>query len=181
MYLGSFDIKPVSSKVSSHTDSKDSTVTDTTLTATQSDDNKSDSGSSGNNNSGGESKKESSSKPWYKRLGDSVGGFFQWAKLNVTSVKKLKVEATAYSGDGITASGVKTKREPDGESTIAVDPSVIPLGSKVYVENYGYAIAADTGGAIKGNIIDLFMDSESECEEWGRRNVNIYIIEEPKK
>lgn len=172
MYLGSFDIKPVSVKVASSEESTGDTVTDTTLTATQSNSSSSSSSSSSN--------KKDEKKPWYKRIADTVGGFFEWAKLNMTSVKKMKVEATAYSGDGVTATGAKTKREPDGESTIAVDPSVIPLGSKVYVENYGYAIAADTGGAIKGNIIDLFMDSESECIKWGRRKVNLYIIEEPK-
>lgn len=171
MYLGSFNIKPVSTNVSSHESTKNTTVTDTTLTATQS----SDRGSVAT-----QSKKVKSDKPWYKRIGSSIGGFFEWAKLNMTSIKKMTVEATAYSSDGVTASGTKTKRAPDSESTIAVDPNVIPLGSKVYVEGYGYAVAADTGGAIKGKIIDLYMNTESECIAWGRRNVTIYIIEEPK-
>lgn len=64
-------------------------------------------------------------------------------------------------------------------STIAVDPSVIPLGSKVYVDGYGYAIAADTGGAIKGNIIDLYLNTSSECTSWGRRPVNVLIVAYP--
>lgn len=88
----------------------------------------------------------------------------------------LSVVATAYSGDGITASGAPTKRNVNGYSTIAVDPRVIPLGSKVYVEGYGYAIAEDIGGAIKGNRIDIFVTSESEAQSWGRRSVNVYIL-----
>lgn len=93
--------------------------------------------------------------------------------------KKMRVEATAYSGDTITATGTVPKRNPNGLSTIAVDPRVIPLGTKVYVENYGYAVAEDTGGAIKNNIIDIFLDSSSECYKWGRRKVNLYIIAYP--
>lgn len=90
--------------------------------------------------------------------------------------KILKMEATAYSGDGITATGTVPRRIQGGISTIAVDPRVIPLGSKVYVEGYGYAIAEDTGGAIKSNIIDIFLNSDSECRQWGRRQVNVYIL-----
>lgn len=93
--------------------------------------------------------------------------------------KKLYMESTAYAGDGITATGTVPKRNPNGLSTIAVDPRVIPLGSKVYVEGYGYAIAEDTGGAIKSNIIDVFLNSNSECYSWGRKMVNVYIIGYP--
>lgn len=95
---------------------------------------------------------------------------------NLSYKKKMVMEATAYAGDGITATGTKPVRNPSGYSTIAVDPRVIPLGTKVYIEGYGYAIAADTGGAIKNNIIDLFLNSESECRSWGRRNVTLYIL-----
>ncbi|NLB20838.1 MAG: DUF348 domain-containing protein [Clostridium sp.] len=91
--------------------------------------------------------------------------------------KSFRVEATAYSGHNITATGTKPVRNPGGWSSIAVDRSVIPLGTRVYVENYGYAIAEDVGGAIKGNIIDLFMDSSSQTRSWGRRNVTIYILD----
>ncbi|AGK98397.1 3D domain-containing protein [Clostridium pasteurianum] len=90
--------------------------------------------------------------------------------------KVLDMEATAYSDDGFTASGYRTSRNPNGYSTIAVDPRVIPLGSKVYVEGYGYAIACDTGGAIQGNIIDLFLPSNDEANNWGRRSVKVYIV-----
>lgn len=88
----------------------------------------------------------------------------------------LDMQATAYSDDGFTASGARTTRNPNGYSTIAVDPRVIPLGSKVYVEGYGYAIASDIGGAIQGNIIDLFVPSIDEANNWGRRSVKVYII-----
>ncbi|MGH4137829.1 3D domain-containing protein [Clostridium sp.] len=86
------------------------------------------------------------------------------------------IESTAYSMDGFTSSGSRTSRDPNGYSTIAVDPRVIPMGSKVYVEGYGYAIASDTGSAIKGNIIDVFFNTKAEVSNWGRRNVKIRII-----
>ena len=57
-----------------------------------------------------------------------------------------------------------------------MDPSVIPLGSKVGVEGYGYAIAGDTGGAIKGNKIDVLFSSKSEAYAWGRKKVRIKIL-----
>lgn len=88
----------------------------------------------------------------------------------------FRVEATAYALDGITATGTKPVRVEGGWSTIAVDPRVIPLGTKVYIENYGYAVAEDTGGAIKGNKIDVYMNSNSAAFSWGRRTVTIYIL-----
>lgn len=91
--------------------------------------------------------------------------------------KSFRVEATAYAGHNITATGTRPVRNPNGWSTIAVDRNVIALGTKVYVENYGYAIAEDVGGAIKGNKIDLFMNSSAEAYRWGRRAVTIYILE----
>jgi uncharacterized protein YabE (DUF348 family) len=99
--------------------------------------------------------------------------------VSITYKKKLSCIATAYSNDSNTATGRKPVRNEGDLSTIAVDPSVIPLGSKVYVEGYGYAIAADTGGAIKGNIIDLYLDSSSECFNWGRRPVDVLIVAYP--
>lgn len=89
------------------------------------------------------------------------------------------MEATAYTKSieegthmGITRSGTQVSR-----GTIAVDPRVIPLGTKVYVEGYGHAECLDTGGAIKGNRIDLYMDSREECFEFGRRDVRVWIVE----
>ncbi|UBK81869.1 hypothetical protein KLF50_06645 [Clostridium perfringens] len=93
--------------------------------------------------------------------------------------KTLSMEATAYSGGTLTAMGLKPVRDPGGISTIAVDPSVIPLGSKVYIPGYGYAIASDTGGVIKGNIIDLYMNSHDECISLGRRQVTLHIVAYP--
>ena len=87
--------------------------------------------------------------------------------------------ATAYTGHGITAMSLKPVRDPNGLSTVAIDPSVIPLGSKVYVEGYGYAIASDTGGAIKGNKIDVYMNSNEECFAFGRRTVTVNVIAYP--
>jgi uncharacterized protein YabE (DUF348 family)/3D (Asp-Asp-Asp) domain-containing protein len=95
---------------------------------------------------------------------------------NLSYSKSYRVEATAYALHGITATGTVPRRVEGGWSTIAVDPRVIPYGTKVYVENYGYAIAEDTGGAIKGNIIDLYMNSVQAARTWGRRNVTIYIL-----
>lgn len=84
--------------------------------------------------------------------------------------RKETFEATAYTGGGRTASGTRARV---GE--IAVDPSVIPLGTTVYIEGFGLRTAEDTGGAVKGHIIDIYMDSRSECISWGRRNVTVYI------
>ena len=87
--------------------------------------------------------------------------------------------STAYAGDTITYMGTTPVRDPDGISTIAVDPSIIPLGSKVYIPGYGLAIASDTGWLIKGNRIDLFLNSEDECINWGVQTVSLYLIAYP--
>ncbi|MDG5473840.1 ubiquitin-like domain-containing protein [Jeotgalibacillus sp. ET6] len=94
--------------------------------------------------------------------------------------KELTVSSTAYTAScngcsGITATGIDLKANP-GMKVIAVDPSVIPLGSKVYVEGYGLAVAGDTGGAIKGNKIDVFIPSKEEAYRWGNRQVKITIL-----
>lgn len=85
--------------------------------------------------------------------------------------RRMVVEATAYSGDGITSTGTRPKW-----GTIAVDPKIIPYGSKVYIPKFNMAfIAEDCGGAIKGNMIDIFMNSDKEAYKWGRRNIEIHI------
>lgn len=96
-----------------------------------------------------------------------------------TALSTLTMQSTAYTGGTLTATGSKPVYNPGGISTIAVDPNVIPLGSKVYVSGYGTAIAADTGGAIKGNIIDVYFNSEADCIAWGRRNVTVEILALP--
>lgn len=104
--------------------------------------------------------------------------------------ENVVMEATAYDlsyqstgkrpgdrGYGITASGMKA-----GPGVVAVDPKVIPLGTKLYIESmdstkdYGYAVAGDTGGAIKGNRIDLFFHSAGDVRQFGRRNVRVKIL-----
>jgi len=82
------------------------------------------------------------------------------------------MQATAYT---YTGSRTATGNNP-AVGMVAVDPTVIPLGSKMYIEGYGYAWAADTGGAVKGNIIDVFLEEKSQCVKWGRKNVKVYIL-----
>lgn len=87
-----------------------------------------------------------------------------------TYSRKLVVKAYAYTGGGTTAWGTRARV---GE--IAVDPSVIPLGTNVYIEGVGARRAEDTGGNIKGNTIDIYMATQAECIRWGVRYVTIYI------
>ncbi len=61
--------------------------------------------------------------------------------------------------------------------TCAVDPSYVPYGTKLYIEGYGFAVANDCGSAVKGNVVDLYMRSMSECYSWGRRHVKVYVLE----
>lgn len=95
--------------------------------------------------------------------------------------KEFYVSSTAYTAScngcsGKTAIGIDLHANP-GAKIIAVDPSVIPLGTKVYVEGYGYAVAADTGTRIKGNKIDVFFASQSDAYRWGQRTVKIKILQ----
>lgn len=95
-------------------------------------------------------------------------------------VKSFEVIATAYSpsysetdsNPWMTASGLRS-----GFGVVAVDPSVIPMGTLLYVEGYGYAVAGDTGGAIKGNRIDVFFYYPYEANRWGVRRVRVYILD----
>jgi uncharacterized protein YabE (DUF348 family) len=91
------------------------------------------------------------------------------------------VNTTAYTAycngcSGTTATGFDLRANPTAK-VIAVDPRVIPLGTKVYVEGYGYAIASDTGGAIKGHKIDVFFPTKAEAFRWGVRKVKIKVLE----
>lgn len=103
-----------------------------------------------------------------------------------TYSKVITCTATAYDASyesngpwgAITATGKAL-----ASGMVAVDPRVIPLGTKLYIEapdgswSYGYAVAEDTGGAIKGNKIDLFYHTNYECRQFGRRKANVYILE----
>jgi len=99
--------------------------------------------------------------------------------------KVFSMVATAYTagpestgkspgmpGYGITASGMHVKH-----GVVSVDPRVIPLGTQLYVEGYGYAVAADTGSAIKGNRIDVYVDTLTEAYRWGRKTVKVYELD----
>ena len=87
--------------------------------------------------------------------------------------KEMKVRATAYCNDPITATGKK----PRPYHNLAVDPKVIPYGTRVYIPEFNKVfIAEDTGGAIKNNRIDIYMNNEYECRQWGVRNITIIIL-----
>ena len=92
----------------------------------------------------------------------------------VSDGNKIKLgnfKLTFYGDDTITATGKK----PQINHTIAVDPRVIPLGSKVYIEGMGTYYAEDTGGAIKGNILDVFVRTEAEANQRGVRCADVYL------
>lgn len=91
-------------------------------------------------------------------------------------IREIDVKVTAYTPSdpgctGVTASGTKA-----GYGTIAVDPSVIPLGSTVYVPGYGVGIASDTGGAIIGHTVDVCYETKDDALEWGVQNMSVYIL-----
>lgn len=96
--------------------------------------------------------------------------------------KTFIMESTAYGPDcngcsGRTAYGININKSPMPK-VVAVDPNVIPLGTRVWVEGYGEAIAGDTGGAIKGNRIDVLVKSEAyAASHWGRKNVKVKILD----
>lgn len=96
------------------------------------------------------------------------------------SGKEFYVTATAYTPNcagcsGVSAAGLNLRANPDMK-VIAVDPNVIPLGTKVWVEGYGNAVAADTGGAIKGKKIDVLVPTTSKAKSWGRKKVRIKVL-----
>lgn len=112
-------------------------------------------------------------KPTIIRTG--VSGM-EMAKSHGQIKQVLTMEATAYlptdgGGDGITASGIEAKH-----GIVAVDPNVIPLGTKLYIPGYGEALAADTGGDIVGSRIDVVMEDYGEAMQFGRRTVEVYVL-----
>jgi len=103
---------------------------------------------------------------------------------------KVNVVATGYTAGkestgkgpshptyGITFSGVKVKRSINGLSTIAADLSVFPLGTILYIPDYGYGVVADTGSAIKGHKIDLYFETVDDVyKQWGKKKVEVYVV-----
>jgi len=103
------------------------------------------------------------------------------APRNTKVVRSFRMLATAYDAGpldnsfehaGTTKLGWRTRR-----GIVAVDPSVIPLRSLLYVEGYGLAWAGDVGGAIKGRRIDLCFNTTDEAVKWGRRQVGVYVLQ----
>ena len=115
-------------------------------------------------------KKELSRKTLEKPVNKVVANGTQIEYNGKLYSRKLVVKAYSYTGGGTTAMGTRARV---GE--IAVDPRVIPLGTNVYIEGVGARRAEDTGGNIKGNTIDIYMNTLSECRQWGVRYVTIYI------
>jgi 3D (Asp-Asp-Asp) domain-containing protein len=108
--------------------------------------------------------------------GSRGAGSFERAKV-------MTMESTAYTpsaGRGSRATFRTATGRRAAYGVVAVDPRVIPLGTLVFVEGYGFAIAADTGGAIKGNKIDVCIESYREAIQWGRRDVKVHIFKSPK-
>src|SRR5690625_2432747 len=97
------------------------------------------------------------------------------------SGQSMTMEATAYTAQcdgctGITATGIDLNANSN-KKVVAVDPSVIPLGSRVHVEGYGEAIAGDTGGAIKGDRIDVHLPTKDAALGFGRQSVNVTVLD----
>ncbi|ULT56807.1 SH3 domain-containing protein [Neobacillus drentensis] len=120
---------------------------------------------------------------WYQISYNGRTGYVSKQYVLKTAVKaaaEFTVEATAYtpleSSSGMTAAGYNIRKNPNMK-LIAVDPKVIPLGTKVWVEGYGNAIAGDTGGAIKGKKIDVLLPTTKQALQWGRKNVKVRILD----
>ena len=87
-----------------------------------------------------------------------------------TEAYRLRVDAVAYHLPGKTASGL-----PVAKGVVAVDPNLIPLGTKLFVPGYGRGVAADVGVAIKGRIIDVWMPNDAAARKWGRKTLTITV------
>ena len=92
-------------------------------------------------------------------------------RFDFKEVHQMVTTAYTYTGRN-TATGI-----PPAVGLVAVDPNVIPLGSRLYIEGYGFATAADTGGSIKGERLDIFLEQQQQCVQWGRRTVKVYVLE----
>jgi 3D (Asp-Asp-Asp) domain-containing protein len=99
-----------------------------------------------------------------------VGGGAALGQPTTHAPYRMKVDAVAYHLPGSTALGVPVRR-----GVVAVDPTLIPLGTRLHVPGYGPALAADVGTAIKGRIIDLWFPTTAAARKWGRRAVTITV------
>jgi resuscitation-promoting factor RpfB len=88
----------------------------------------------------------------------------------------LSMVATAYTAGCSGCTGMTASGRPAGHGVVAVDPRVIPLGTRMYIPGYGHAVAGDTGGSIKGRRIDLGFNSSAQANQFGRRSVTVYLI-----
>lgn len=113
---------------------------------------------------------ESSSSSGGASSGSAGGSSAPAPEPPASGERKLTVEATGYAIHGSTATGI-----PTGWGVVAVDPNVIPLGTRMFVPGYGEGVAADTGSAVKGNIIDVWFPTREQALEWGRRTVTITL------
>jgi 3D (Asp-Asp-Asp) domain-containing protein len=95
-----------------------------------------------------------------------------YCKKNKKVVRELIMESTAYCDGEVTATGTKPSI-----GTVAADSSIIPSGTEMFIEGYGFGIVEDTGSSIVGNKIDVFHPSREWCYEWGRRKVKVKIYE----
>jgi 3D (Asp-Asp-Asp) domain-containing protein len=113
---------------------------------------------------------------WWPALGAALVGLVlglegsAFGQPQATRAYRLKVDAVAYYLPGSTALGV-----PVGKGVVAVDPTLIPLGTKLHVPGYGPGLAADVGYAIRGRVIDLWFPSTARARQWGRRSVTITV------
>jgi 3D (Asp-Asp-Asp) domain-containing protein len=123
-------------------------------------------------------------KPQPKIVAEGIGEFAGLASIarrgfdgtvNLAT-SAITMVATAYTAGCYGCSGVTKLGMKAGHGIVAVDPSVIPLGSHLYIPGYGHAIAGDTGGAIRGNRIDLGMESVADAFRFGRRNLTVYVL-----
>ena len=123
-----------------------------------------------------EEEKTSSEKPSSETSTETSSTNSSASSFNYSQI--LVMDATSYTDDPAENGGYNTTKlgTPLRYGVVAVDPKVIPLGTKLYIEGYGYAVAEDTGGAIKGNRIDLCFTNKAQANAFGRKNVKVYIL-----
>lgn len=117
-------------------------------------------------------------------VAEGVGEYDAFARFEARGIEKtsytaqsaMQMVATAYTASCSGCSGITASGRPAGHGIVAVDPNVIPLGTRLYIPGYGFAVAGDTGGAIHGSRIDLGFNSERDAMLFGRRDVTVYRL-----